>query len=349
MKINNFRKYLKDGVYSDVVFIFGQEDYLVEKATEALIGEVGKRYAQSYDRDVFDASDADERRVVEICGSMPFMSEKRLVVLKNVEKLYPGRVSKEKVEKSRLGKYLRDPSPSTILIVNSGYDKLKGAGSGKKPASIKFPFPDLLAVSDFVEFPRVYESDFPNWIVKRFADRGKRISDEAAAVLAQSSNPNLRELDSEVEKICLNLEDKDFVEIDDVMRISGSTRAGNVFELQKAVGKRDVATSLAILQRIFNSDPNEKRKILPILIKYFTALFRLIEERGSGNKFQIAGKIGVPPFFVGEYLNSLNVYSPADVEGALIELADADETLKSTRTDEKFVLQNLLISIIERN
>ncbi len=345
---------IKKKGYPEVILIFGQEDFLIDKAADYLINSlIESGETDRNDIDVFDGAEADINAIVSSCGSFPFVSKRRAAIVNNFDKLYPRKVSKKAKEKSPFAKYLKSPQPTTTLILKKARSTIKDSHrkkSGFKKAvnSADFPYKDIIEKYEWIEYPRIYENQFPAWTIKTFESKGKTIEKEAAEILVSNVNPNLRELNNEIEKILLYVEDKKNVVSEDVLFITGSKREFNVFELQRAVGSRNLASALSILENILSADRKEIL-ILTTLINYFSVLLKLVEAAGkASNRFELAKIIGVPPFFVQEYLNALKIYTPKEIENAFSALTEADYSLKTSSADRFYVMENMLIKIIER-
>ncbi len=353
-------KIIKSGEYPQVLLLFGEEEFLLEESYHKLVNSLLKESGADYDTEILDAGETGQDRIVDSCSAYPFVSPRRNVIVKNFDKLFSGKVSKKTKESSPIARYFASPQPTTFLLLIANDDKLKGLGAAKEKAasdknalkkirSAKFPYNIILENFEAIEFPKVYESRFGDWINSRLKNTGKKISPEALEFLVTNTNPTLRSLNNELEKLLLHIGDRDEIKLDDVKFISGASRDYNVFELQKAVGARNLKRSLEILENMLAADRAEML-IMTIIARYFNILWKLIDIAGStSNNYEIASKIGVSSYFVGEYMASLKRYSPSEIENALIFLTDADETLKSSSTDPLSVLTNLFVKIMDKH
>jgi DNA polymerase-3 subunit delta len=342
-----------------VLLIFGEEDFLIEEAVTKLIHYLLKGYSSSQDYEIIDCDEADADRLTNSCTPYPFLSSHRVVLAKRVEKLYPGTSARKNYQNTGFYHYLQNPQPTTFLIMTASVDSLNGLGkmcanntpsdkAKKLIESTRFPFGVILQKYEWMEFPKVYESEYPNWIINRMKSYGKSINHVAANLIVTGTNPNLYEIDAELQKILLYVMDKKEITIDDVTECIGNSRSFNVFELQKAVGKRQLGDAFRIIENILATDRQEVL-IITILTRFFIALWRLIEESAkTTNQYQLAAAIGVSPFFVKEYQEAAKNYSPTELDKCFSILNWADEKLKSTSTDGLYVLQRMLTEIMDR-
>ena len=342
-----------------IVFIFGEEDLLIENAVDALLKKVLVNDTDRFNFDTFDGDDSssDIATVIDVCRSYPMMSAKRVVLAKRFEKYFSGRASK-KIEQSPLSKYLENPSPDTFLIITSELEAAKDISKfikegknqivAKKIASLKYPFNYLLENHQCIEYPKIPESEYPKWIINKFKQLGKSINENAAQLIAAHCRQTLRDINNEINKLDTFTIDKKSISEDDVLMLVGSTREYNVFELQKAIGERNLIKSVNIMNKMLANDRQEML-ILTILTKFFTVLWKLSDESSAGvNPFQLATKVGIFSTHLNEYLSAVKRYSPEDLENCFVVLAETDLQLKSSGTDNLYVMHKMLLNIIQK-
>ncbi len=357
MQITNLDKIISSENFPAVILLFGEEELLINEAVDRILNVLIAAESDEYNFDQLDGNEIKLNTLVNICNSYPMMSDRRVVVVRDFGKLFPGRGSKKMPDNSSFARFLDSPQASTILILTASIPSLKGISrklasnteaAKRKISATKYPYNILLSKYYWMEFPKLYESEFPKWISSRIKAKGKQINIEAAQLLASQSEQNLRDISNEIEKLIIYTEGRNSIDIGDVASLSGANREFNVFELQKSVGKRSLNSSLNILFNMLDADKQEIL-IVTMLTRYFTILWKLIEEsRQIFNDYQLASKIGVSPFFVPEYKAALRNYTAYEIDNAFLALADADLRLKTSSADSLAIMQNLLIEIIDR-
>jgi len=303
-----------------VYFFYGEEDFLIDEAVDSLIAEVLPQESRSFNLDVLYGNEVDARDVVAHANSFPMTVDRRVVILREYERLE---------DREILQSYVQNPSPTTVLVLVS--KKTDAAIRGKTAT---------------VEFRRLYDSELPAWITERGSLYGKRISRDASELLIMYVGASLRALGSEIEKIAIYVGEKKTIDGEDVAAVVGISKSYNVFELTKAVGDRDLKRSIEILERMmeFGEYPP---MMVAALTKHFMTLLKLAEgRRRKMSESEIAASIRSSPKRVGEYLTQLRQYSPADLEKSFSSLARADEKLKFTGEDPRSVMTVLLHELI---
>lgn len=361
MLIESLRTVVKAKKFAPVIFIFGEEEFMVDEAYHAITGAVAESGIDEFNRDVIDGDEASPEHIVQLASAFPMMSERRFLAVKRFDKVVSGRRTKN-IEQSPLGRYFLNPSPSTILLLTVSEqravaDELKGIAAlisnpkqqdkaKSKISKLKFPYNLLLQHADWIEFPKLYERELPSWITTRMKERGRDISPEACEYIIAQVGSSLRDIANEIEKIITFVQDKKKITAADVTNLVGASRVYNVFELQKAVGERNLAKSLDIVQNMLRYDKQELL-IISMLTRFFTVLWKLLDSsRLSTNHYDLAKTLGVSSFFIPEYLAVLQRYKPHEIENAFLALHTADVRIKSSSADTLILLQQMLIAII---
>ncbi len=89
--------------------------------------------------------------------------------------------------------------------------------------------------------------------------------------------------------------------------------------------------------------------ILSILTRYFIALWKLAESGkvSEQNKYEIARTVGVSPFFLNDYVIALQRFGIYRIDRAFSIICETDEALKTSSTDSLYLMQKMLINIME--
>lgn len=350
----------KSKKFPPILLMFGEEDFLLEEAYHELLVAATNGNSNSFNCDIVDASEISAETLVEMASAFPMMSDVRVIVVKHFEKLVAGRANSKAEQKSPLTKYFTAPSPTTFLILLADAPDLNGLSAAssnpkqksaaeKKLKAAKFPYNILLKECEWVEFPRLYDREIPTWVAKRFKTLKREITPDACELLIAQVGFSLRDLHNEIEKILIYVQDKTRITREDVINLIGANKTYNIFELQKAIGLKDLGKSIEIMQKMLSVDKQEIL-IITMLARYFTILWKLYEAKKTTNdNFELGRTVGISPFFVPEYIGALQKYPLPILEHAFIFLCEADLRLKTTSEQAETVLQKMLISIISNS
>jgi len=328
----SLRRDIEKKLFAPVYLFHGEESFLADEATRLIVEQSLTQEERGFNLDVVYGSETTVRDIVSHASSYPMMSERRIVVVRGMEKL-----SLQEKEKELLTQYLDNPSPTTILILIASSVDMR-----------KKPFTSVKKNGLVMEFKRMYENQIIGWIGKRVREQGKGIANDAVSLLAEYLNPSLREIQNELEKLYIFIGDRTSITADDVAAVVGVSKDFNVFALQKAIGQQDLARSMEILQRMieFGESPT---MIIVMLTRYFLALMKISDLRAAGKSAQEqAREAGVHPFFLRDYHEALGFFGEKNTQDAIRGLVLADERLKTTSSDSLEVMQLFLAELLSR-
>jgi len=325
-------------MYPPVLLICGEEEFLIDHAAEQLFAGASTLDTTGMNADVLDGEDVALDAILSIARSYPMMSERRVVWVRRFDKVTVGREGKK--GDHPLVQYLKQPLESTFLLLTATLPPVKNKSTAK------FPWNALFEHASVIEYPRMRENHVAAWVRDRATSLGRTITPDAADYLVARCGTSLRDLSMEIDKLTLYMGDRTDVTVDDVNEIAGAGKTYTIFELQKAIGRRDLPAAMTICTKMMEAERLEML-IITMLTRYFVTLFRLSDVRGVINdNAEIARTVGVPPYFVNEYLDVLQRYSPAHIEAAIGALGSADATIKSTSGNSIQILQSMLVRIM---
>lgn len=307
--------------------VHGEEDLLVDEIVDELLDVAVPDEQRSFNLDVIQGEEADGRDIVARASAFPMMADRRAVVVRNVEKL-SGR------DLDAVAGYVDHPSPSTVFVLTGGKVDMR-----------RKPFVSIKKGGAVFECKPLKEAQVPSWIARRMKGKGRSIDGEACSLLSSLVGRSLRELDHELDKLILFAGVRETVTSDDVAAVVGVSRQYNIFELQRAVGMRDVHRAGEILARMLETG-NGAPYFIVMLTTYFTTLWRIHDWRSKGmNGVQIAAEMKRDQWQIAEYLDAVQRYTRKEVERAFGILLSADERSKSGAA-EADVLHAMLIELM---
>lgn len=167
------------------------------------------------------------------------------------------------------------------------------------------------------------------WMRNRAQQQGKSLTPEAELLLLNLQGPDLLRLGQEVDKLCLFVGEQPEINLEAVEALVGEGRVREVFELTRAVSRRDQEVALLCLRRLLERG-EDPLGILGMLARQVRLLLRakelLIQSRPPA---EISRLLGVPRQFVSEILDGARTSSQPRLEQGLVRLLDLDRTLKS--------------------
>ncbi|MEO5377289.1 MAG: DNA polymerase III subunit delta [Magnetococcus sp. DMHC-6] len=311
--------------------LYGQEQGIIRELTTLFTKTVLKNSQDNADFDVetFFGADLQEERFLTACQSPPFMGEKRLIILREAEKL------DLHTQKSVLG-YLDHFSPSTVFLAIAGpleSQHLLRKKFENSPSAWCVPFYTLEG------------NQLGNWLKSQLAQSGFSIAPPAVALLCQRLEGNSEAAFQELEKLKLFMGEQRKISLQEVLAVVGETMILNPFTLADSVTEGQAQQAITLLQKLLEAD-EEPLALLAILAQRLRRLAKgqqLLDKREEQKKIAIILKI----FWKEEstFFNQCRRLSPARLADGLLECLEADKELKGGLLPAWMVMERLVIRL----
>lgn len=318
---------LARGEVAPVYLLYGEEDFLAGEALDAILPAALEGGDRTFNLDVLAGGETDAREIVARASSFPMVGPRRVVVVRDADRL-------SSHDCDLLSAYVEEPSPSSCLVLVA-----------VKPDMRKKPFATIRRSGWALECRRLYENQVPAWITGEVRKEARSIDPEAAKLLTAYIGTSLREVKSELDKLYVYTGTRKEITAADVSALVGISKEYSPFELQKAVGRRDGARAMTILEEILGAGGGVPL-VIATMTNYFLTLWKLhdLRRRGIPQKDQ-AVQARVSPYFFQEYHEALGFQPPAACERALLLLAEADEQSKSGLCEARRVMEELVLRL----
>ena len=330
MSPREFQASIGPGVIAPLILLYGDEDFLVDECIHAILGHTVDEGTKAFNLDVVYGSKVDVKEVVALASAFPMMSERRVVIVKELEKLANSDPAKE-----LLAAYIQKPLESTCLVFVSLQPDLR-----------KRPFTDLKKHAVLVECKSLFDNQIPDWITQRIRQLGKTAEPDACRLLQAYVGNSLRGLQNEIDKLFIFVGEKKTISGEDVTAVVGASKGYTVFELQNAIGRRDLNGALTILQAMLQAGQSPQMVIV-MLTRFLNQLWKLGELRAKNlSDAEIAREVGVHPYFFKQLVQFHKGFDAGQIECGYRALLEADSVLKSTSRDPSVVLDMMVYAMI---
>ena len=194
-------------------------------------------------REVLEGDAVSVETVVRSALTLPFMTSRRLVVVRRAQALAARGAE-------TLTAYARDPNPTTCVLLLAD----EGLTASRERRSDHW-LVGALPASALVALPLRKGRALEDWLKQRAAAEGLTVSDEAARLLVQWVGDDGARLLGEARKAALlGGPEHRAVGAEEVTAVVGEHRIGEVFELTRAVERRDVGQALRTLDRLLATE-----------------------------------------------------------------------------------------------
>jgi len=328
----------KAGKLRPIYLVAGEEAHLVDQTVRALRESALSGGIVGLNDDSFHASNANFAEVMAVARTLPMLSSRRWVLVRDMEKWDSAKKDKGDTRSSPLDalvEYAEHAPSTTVLVLVAGkLDKRKRLYVAAKK--------DGWLVS--CETPA--RNELPGWIVERVQARGNSIGRGTADLLAELLGPELGPVAEAVERLCLYAGSGQTITEEAVSECVVRLRTASVWQLLDAVGRRDIGSALRMFDDVF--DPQDRG--LPLIGTFSWAMRQLIKfdaarKRGM-NSADAAKAAGAPPFKARDLENQLRGLSAHALPDWLEQVAAADLALKGgSRRPARATLEQMIIDL----
>ena len=279
--------------FAPIYFLTGEEPYFIDMISDTIENEALDEADRAFNQIVVYGRDVDVETIANHARSFPMMGDRMVVIVKEAQDV-------KNLENFEA--YL-DTIPETTLLVfvykYKKFDKRKTLAKKIDKKGVWF------------ESKKLYDSNIPGWIQNYLKGEGYSITPKATQMLADYLGTDLHKIANELKKLIIALPKKKSIDDADVERNIGISKDYNGFELQNAIGSRDVLKANRIVNYFGDNGKDNPLLVTVItLYGYFTKLIKLhtTQDKSQGN---LASVLGVNPFFVKDYLAAARNYPPA--------------------------------------
>ena len=317
--------------FAPVYFLTGEEPYFIDMIADTIENEALDEADRAFNQIVVYGRDVDVETIANHARSFPMMGERMVVIVKeaqdvkNLENFEP---------------YLDTLPETTLLVFVYKYKKLDKRKTFAKKLDKK---------GVYFESKKLYDNNIPGWIQGYLKDKGYSIQPKATQMLADYLGTDLHKIANELQKLIISLPKNKSIDDADVERNIGISKDFNVFELQNAIGSRDVLKANRIVNYFGDNTKENPLLVTAInLYSYYTKIMKLhcTQDKSQGN---LASVLGVSPFFVKDYLAAARNIPPQMCIRNISILREFDMKSKgydSGDTSEKDLYRDMIFKLM---
>lgn len=322
---------IKQRSYRPIYFLMGEEGYFIDKLSDAIENGVLSEEEKAFNQLVMYGKDVEIGEVITAAKRYPMMAPYQVLIVKEAQHI-------RNIE--QLAIYAEKPLHTTILVIcyrGKTLDKRKTLAKKLSKAHVLF------------ESKRLYENQILPWINTKLKEKNYGIEAKAAIMLVEYLGTDLSKINNELTKLQLVLPKGTKITPAHIEENIGISKDFNNFELQNAIGRRDIAKTLQIV-RYFEANPKNNPFVvtLSVLYSFFSKLLLFHYIAKKMDERTLSQKLGVHPFFLKEYRSASQKYTVKQVVEAISLLRIYDMKSKGVdnlSTSEGQLLHELMFKI----
>lgn len=333
-----FHKDLKDGGFPPVIFMYGEEEYLIQWACDSLAEKFTEQSVRELDYVKIDEEDWEVDKLLEACDTFSVFSERRIIWANNFPPLFKktckGFGDKEREE---LIRYIQNPNEKAVLIFSCAKpDESISLTKLLKKQCLCYDFssldsPQLMAFAE--KRLRNAGAEISRACLKYFIDE--------TGYFNRESEYRIYNLENDIKKLVSYAGGEPITEehVDRTLRGDTDTFAFNFLD---AVGAGRKDTAFRLLHNMLTGG-SEVFSVIGLLVNQFELICEIKELREQGMQTeQIAKKLKASVFRVKKAASVADKLSYKKIKGILSQLYETDRNIKTGNMEQNLALELLI-------
>ena len=331
ISFENLLSDLKNQIYYPVYLLHGEESYFIDAISDYIEQNVLSELEKEFNQTIVYGKDSNVLTLVSYAKRFPMMANYQVLIVKEAQDL-------DKIEDFQ--PYIEHPLTSTILVLCYKYgklDKRKGLYKAIEKQGVAY------------ESAKLYDNKIPDWINDYLHQLKYSITPKAAIMLTEFLGADLGKIVNEIQKLLINIPAGAEITENYVEKNIGISKDFNVFELQKALARKDVVkANQIILYFAANLRENPLVKVIPILYSYFSKVltYHYLPDK---SKNSVAAALAVNPFFVADYQQAARSFPVGKIVSVISLLREYDLKAKgvdNASTNDGELMKELIFKIL---
>ena len=284
---------LKKGIYRPVYVLMGEEPYFIDVITDFIDENALTEEEKSFNHTIMYGRDTDVYKLLNAAKRFPMMAQRQVVIVKEAQNVD---------DIDNLQYYFEKPTPSTVLVICY---KFKSIDKRSKFYKILDKSKDVAVL----ESKPLRDYQIPDWINGFIKEHGYTIIPAASSLLGEYLGADLSKIVNELNKLMISLPvNEKKITLEHIETNIGISKEYNIFELQNAVGEKNILKANRIIDH-FARNPKNGPVVLVIstLYSYF---LKILKYHYLNDKSQsaVASALKVNPYFVKDFESAARKY-----------------------------------------
>lgn len=324
---------------------YGDDSFSLQQSLASLKGTVEPEELREVNVSVLDGARSRFEELAAVCDTVPFMSQKRMVIVEGLLSRFERRGVVRGAEAAEEGRehaaagwdsltdYVgRMPETTDLVLVD-------GRLSEPNPLLRK-----LRTRGQVHTFPLPKEAELRQWIRRSADAKGVQIEPRAVEALADTVGGDLRSLDSELEKLSLYCHGR-AVRRQDVEALVTYAREVSIFAAVDAVVEGKPQEALRLVRRILDGGVTPAR-LLSLLARQVRLLVLAKDHIANGvPRAELGGRLRLKGYPLSKTLAQEPMFTERELVQMHHRLLEADLSVKTGASEEEEALDLLIAEL----
>lgn len=326
MKI--LKENIKNKDFSKCYLLFGEENYLKKYYEQRLKNTIVSNNMDIMNVSIFEGKSISIEAIINAADTLPFMSEKRLVLIKSSELFQTGR----KEDTNKMKDYIiHIPNSTCIVFVEENVEKQNKL------------YKEIQKEGYIVEFKSPKENELVIWLQKSLKKNNKDIEAKTAIYMLRNVGTDMELLEGEIQKLIAYKNNENIITQTNIDTVCSKSLETKIFDMLDAVGNKNLETALNIYNNMLMLKETPT-KILIMITRQFRLLIQvkyLLNE--AYNSDAIAKRLNQKPFVVKGLSAQAKNFSQETLIQALEDCLETDISIKTGTLSAEIAVELLII------
>lgn len=277
--------------------------------------------------------------IMNACETMPFMSEKKVVLI------YRANFLKDKADSTgtkifnELKTYLKDMPEHTILIMYYLFsDKRETPKKNKKLMGLD-------KITNIVHLDKLRKDKFNKKVEEIFKEKGNEIGKVELGYFCEKVQNNFDIIKREIEKL-ISYTNGRAITRNDIDKLLPNKNEEDIFDLIDLISQRKIEKAIDIMNELlFRAD--QHMLIISSIESQFKKLYGIKMGLAEGKRVDdFVKELRVPAFVCEKLINLSSKFTTKQLEGLMRLCIESERRMKSTGVDKTMELELLLLGTL---
>ncbi len=317
-----------------LILVYGDDSFRVQEKARELQTAFQKKFDPTGLNFASFGSDAKPGEVLQAVQSLPFIAQKRMVVIRDL-------IASTKKDGEDTWVALAKTPESSIVVL---WETADAKTIEKKPL-----YALLKSGADVhaYPFPVLEGAALQKWTADRVKARGGQIAQNALSELCDRVGGDLWQMDNEIGKLVAYASDRPIVhaDVDELVR---ATFEGEIFALIDAVSRKQGAQAVKLLQQERWSGASDFQifGMLARQVRILLGARSLLDADPRASSQELANDMNIHPFVAQKALDQARKFSFADLRAVHDMLFEYDAGMKSGYLDADVAVDLVMTRLV---
>jgi DNA polymerase-3 subunit delta len=334
-----FEKEIKNKSIKNSYIFCGGDEELIKEGIDILAKPILNDGFEDLNYTKIDGLTANMDDIMNACETMPFMGEKKVVLVYRANFLRDRADSQSTKIFNEMKEYLKDVPDFTVLILYYVFnDKRESPKKNKKLMTLD-------KITNIVHFDKLKRDRFIKKVEDVFKEKGKEIGKLELRFFSERVQNNFNVIRREADKL-IDYTNGRPIKKEDIEKLIPSKSEEDIFDLVDLISQRKIEKAIDILDELlFKAD--QHMLIITSIENQFKKLYSIKLGMEHGKKVNdFVAELRVPTFVCEKLMNLSSKFSRKQLEGLIKLSVETEARLKSSGVDKTMELELLLLNTL---